>query len=70
MTSWRNVTSESPCHHCETRSVGCHSQCERYLGWSESEREKKAVIHAAKANDLRYLDHVRKTVRRARKKRG
>lgn len=31
-----------PCHHCERRVVGCHSQCSDYKDWKAVEAVRKA----------------------------
>ena len=36
---------DSPCHHCEDRSRGCHSVCERY---AEFQRKNEEIKNARK----------------------
>lgn len=31
----------SPCYNCNSRMVGCHGACPRYLVYKQSENEKK-----------------------------
>lgn len=38
---------KAPCHKCEERHIGCHSECERYQRWSDARKE---------ANERRYKE--------------
>ena len=31
----------APCKDCQEREVGCHSSCQRFLGWQEKHVEEK-----------------------------
>ena len=34
-SNYTTDTKNSPCRGCETRSEGCHGQCEKYARWKE-----------------------------------
>ena len=34
----------TPCKDCPDRYSGCHSKCERYIGWRKEFDEQKAAI--------------------------
>lgn len=36
--------TKPPCQGCESRSVGCHSKCEKYIEYRTKLDEKKAVV--------------------------
>lgn len=62
------MTSIDCCHKCKTRSVGCHSACERYLRLrAQRDAELDARIEA---NDAAYHAMIaRKKVNRAERDR-
>lgn len=39
----KKINSQPPCKTCDTRSVGCHGRCEKYLSW-KTERDKELEI--------------------------
>lgn len=52
-----------PCHNCELRHVGCHSDCEVYKGWRAERDELNEKIYQEKelyrvANDIRYEKYL------------
>lgn len=37
----RSIKGNPPCYGCEERSVGCHTECMKYLDWAEKKGESK-----------------------------
>ena len=53
----------APCKNCETRKVGCHSACEKYIAWRvEHRKETKKRKEQAEALDaqIRGLERMKK----------
>ena len=42
---------EPPCHGCDERKVGCHSDCGQYKSWRSSYDEVKAKADEAKSEE-------------------
>ena len=59
---------ECPCRGCAERAVGCHSGCEKYIGWMKIEREWKAAIRSKQEKDSLWLDTHRKNKEATKKK--
>lgn len=59
-----------PCRYCETRSLGCHGRCEKYI---EYKREREAILlkrYAEKQNAMALDDiEIGLTPRARRRKR-
>lgn len=53
----------SPCHYCEARHLGCHSECEAYIKYCEELARINELIISAKEAETQYLKG-RKTMRR------
>ena len=57
-----------PCRYCETRVLGCHDRCEKYL---EYKREREQIIKA-RQDEIDANGHVvdvrRKQLKRRRRK--
>lgn len=58
-----NVT---PCYKCDSRHVGCHSKCGKYIEWSAKNEKMREKIHKEKEADAMYLEHIRKTKNKTR----
>lgn len=43
--------NNAPCYGCETRVIGCHSNCQSYIDYSK-EREELRQIRATNVNKL------------------
>lgn len=54
-----------PCRYCETRVLGCHDRCEKYL---EYKREREQII-AARRDEIDSNGHVVDVVRKQKKRR-
>jgi hypothetical protein len=54
-----------PCRYCETRVLGCHDRCEKYL---EYKREREQ-ISAARREAIDVNGHVIEVVRNQKKRR-
>jgi hypothetical protein len=50
--------TESPCKDCTDRTVGCHSDCERYMTWKLSSSEKPRT----------YMSHTKRHKRNRRRR--
>lgn len=33
--------TDAPCMKCQTRNVGCHKLCEKYIVWKKKQSEEK-----------------------------
>lgn len=52
----------SPCHHCQNRSLSCHSTCQKYKQFVLRGRAiKEKIAHAKRAED-EYVEFKRKSV--------
>lgn len=49
---------QSPCRNCEERKVGCHSECEKYISFSESLRKWNDIVAEERIREAR-ADSVR-----------
>ena len=56
----------SPCHNCERREVGCHSNCKEYNDYCTEKARINSIINEAKENEAR-LNGVKKRVLRSKK---
>lgn len=54
-----------PCRYCETRVLGCHNRCEKYL---EYKREREQIIEA-RANEMNASGHVVDVLRKQKNRR-
>lgn len=54
-----------PCRYCETRVLGCHDRCEKYL---EYKRERE-LINQARRDEIDVDAHVVDVVRNQKKRR-
>jgi hypothetical protein len=54
-----------PCRYCETRVLGCHDRCEKYL---EYKREREQIIKA-RSDEMDASGHVVDVLRKQRKRR-
>lgn len=56
----------SPCHNCQDRCLGCHSNCKEYNDYCEENARIHSIINEAKENEARFND-VKKRVLRSRR---
>lgn len=57
-----------PCRYCETRVLGCHDRCEKYM---EYKREREQIMEARRdATDMNghVIDVIRNQKKRRRRK--
>lgn len=54
-----------PCRYCETRVLGCHDRCEKYM---EYKRERETIIQARRG-ELDADAHVVSVLDRQKKRR-
>ena len=54
-----------PCRYCETRVLGCHNRCEKYM---EYKRERETIIQARR-DELDADAHVVSVLDRQKKRR-
>lgn len=54
----------TPCKDCMERYIGCHSSCDRYIGWrKEFDEQKKEILKvrvAENAANARRNEGIRK----------
>lgn len=51
-----------PCKDCTDREIGCHSTCEKYIGWCEERKKCKAA--AQLENDHQFYMYYKLTKQR------
>ena len=56
-----------PCYKCDDRSIGCHSQCEKYIKWAGDKRELNKIITRERNIDALVIGHVVSSIRRNKK---
>ena len=54
-----------PCRYCETRVLGCHDRCEKYL---EYKRERERILEARR-DEIDVNGHVIAVLRNQQKRR-
>lgn len=54
-----------PCRYCETRVLGCHDRCEKYM---EYKRERE-LIYQARHDEIDADAHVCAVIRNQKKRR-
>lgn len=59
------IMKNVPCRYCETRVLGCHDRCEKYL---EYKREREQIIKA-RSEELDASGHVVDVLRKQKKRR-
>lgn len=60
----------SPCRDCNDRTVGCHSNCDRYNEWLREERQKNEEYRKQKSLSREidsYTIHHAEVVRKEQK---
>ena len=58
------TVNKNPCYKCVERAVGCHGWCDRYIGWTKAEAEKREAIAQFKKEEVGFLDYQEKAKRR------
>lgn len=61
----------NPCYACTERRVGCHSECEKYIGWRaryDTEKKKENKARDAEYRAHGYMVEVAERKRRNHKK--
>lgn len=59
-----------PCHNCEKREVGCHSNCEEYTNWRSKQLEEKEKIHKYRMSDWELTDFRQKRIEAMKRNHG
>lgn len=59
--------TKSPCKDCESRKVGCHSQCEKYLNFRDEYEKQKKTIRENKDAIMKKESYLIDAVRRVKK---
>ena len=57
----------SPCHFCELRHLGCHSDCDAYKEYCTELARINNIINEAKENEAKFIEAKRR-VKRSNKK--
>lgn len=57
---------ESPCHYCDHRAIGCHSNCEAYKAYCGEIEKIHELKFAAQEKDaqIKGYEHEKKQKRR------
>jgi predicted ATP-binding protein involved in virulence len=67
------MKNDIPCHGCENRYAGCHSECAKYSEWSKEhirkQREIRSIIEAENAMHT-YAIETSKRIKRRRRERN
>ena len=50
---------ETPCRFCESRKVGCHTNCEKYTEWKEELVKHNEKIREARRAEYMIVTHSR-----------
>lgn len=58
---------EVPCHYCEHRHLGCHSECEAYINYCREIEEQNALIRAKKAEEKEINEYIASNINKKRK---
>lgn len=56
-----------PCHNCEQRHIGCHSECEAYANYCKENAEKQALIYSKKAEEAEVCKYIASRMNKMRK---
>ena len=61
---------ESPCHFCEHRAIGCHSECVEYKAYCNDIAKIHELKYAASEKDaqMKAYEHCKKQKRRKGKR--
>ena len=59
------MIEKSPCFRCKGRVVGCHSDCQRYLGWKAKVDEEHGAL-AQLVREEADITAVKKNMKKAR----
>jgi hypothetical protein len=60
---------EAPCYKCERRVLGCHSNCEEYLEYSNGRKKYCAIKRRERYSDNEVLDVNFKILNNKRRRR-
>ena len=47
-----------PCHNCETRHLGCHSECEAYATYRKEYAKLRDAIKLEKAKQAEVTEYI------------
>lgn len=56
------------CFGCTERHMGCHSDCEKYKGWVEAERQRKDAEAKEKAKQSAWDSYVQESKARYKRR--
>lgn len=65
----RGVTDERgeqkcPCINCESREIGCHGKCERYISWQAARRQEQERLHKIREEQYKEDEYIAKAEKR------
>lgn len=43
---------KNPCYQCEERQLGCHSNCPKYIEWSNKNKQINYAIRKSKYSEI------------------
>jgi hypothetical protein len=58
---------EAPCHYCENRHLGCHSECEAYVNYCRENENQNALIRTKKAKEKEIAGYIASNIAKKRK---
>ena len=64
------MAKKGGCYGCEERSLGCHSDCEKYKEWKEKHDERQAEIRMRRDKERRADNTLITLKENAKKRRG
>lgn len=53
-----------PCVGCQSRAIGCHSGCERYISWSKKRQQEKEKIRQMKEFERAQDEYIAQAAKR------
>lgn len=59
---------DSPCHNCPRREVGCHSSCEDYKAWQDTNAAERAARWVYYAGQQDADAHTKETISKSLKR--
>ena len=62
---WRHK-SVSPCKDCPDRTLGCHSNCEKYIAFQQNLAEEKALAYERRRKESEYWKMKMQSIHRAK----
>lgn len=62
-----------PCVKCESREIGCHGKCEKYISWKTQRQQEQDKIHEIREQQYKddmYIAEAKKRMSRAKRGTG